>query len=76
MLINRVWNFVAILLERAEVSELFGEASEKTGTVGALGLGGRVDGAEVARQGPLGAGGDQDGWEQTFHTNCVKWLKG
>ncbi len=57
VLVNGVWNFMAVLLQRSKVSELFGEAAEKTSAVGALGLGGGVNGAKVARQSRLGTGG-------------------
>jgi hypothetical protein len=44
------------------MSELFGQAAEKASGIGALGLCGGVNGAEVASQSRLGTGGDQDGW--------------
>ena len=76
VLVNGVWDFAAVLLECAEMSELLSKAAKKTGIVDALSLCGGVDRAEVAGKRWLDASGCQNGRKQNFHTEqSVKLIK-
>jgi hypothetical protein len=59
-LIDCVGDFVAVVLQSAEMSELFGKAAKKSATVSAPGLGRSVNGTEVACERRLGTGSYQN----------------